>query len=133
MKSPCFCTSLRQASRALSAQYDAALEPLGINIAQYYLLRTVADHQSLSLSDLGRVLELDRSTIGRNVRVLERMELLRFGRSEEDQREAVVILTKTGAALLRKALPMWEQCQQAFVSRLGPKKAEALQDVLTMI
>lgn len=126
MKTPCFCTNLRLATRKLSAIYDAALEPLGINIAQYYLLRTINEHQPVSLTELGRLTGLDRSTMGRNVRVLERIGLAETGRGEADQREAHVSLTRSGRNLLRKATPIWDKCQEDFVSRLGHDKVEAL-------
>jgi DNA-binding MarR family transcriptional regulator len=127
---PCFCTTLRIASRKLSADYDAALAPLGINIAQYFLLRTIGGHEALSLTELGRLAELDRSTAGRNVRVLERMELVGTRRSDADQREALVSLTAAGEALLRDAKPLWDACQQAFKRRLGADKLKALNALL---
>jgi DNA-binding MarR family transcriptional regulator len=133
MNTPCICTNLRLATRKLSAIYDAALEPLGINIAQYFLLRIINNHQAVSLTEVGRLAELDRSTIGRNVRVLERMGLVETGRSEADQREALVSLTRDGRDLMRKAVPIWESCQQSFVSRLGRDKIEALGAVIDAI
>src|SRR6478735_2001556 len=89
---PCHCLQLRKATRKIGARYDAALAPVGINIAQYSLLRTVAKRQPMSLTDLGRYLELDRSTIGRNVRVVEKLRLVEMGRGQ-DQREATVSLS----------------------------------------
>lgn len=110
---------LRQAARRMSAAYDEALAPLGINIAQFALLRIVARRERASLSDLGRAAELDRSTIGRNVRVLERMELMRTMRGDDDRREAVVALTDQGHALLAAAMPVWEECQHTVETRFG--------------
>lgn len=133
MKTPCLCTNLRLATRKLSAIYDAALEPLGINIAQYHLIRTINEHQPISLTELGRLAELDRSTIGRNVRVLERIELVETGRGDADQREAQVSLSRSGRHLLRKATPIWERCQEEFISRLGHDKFDALSITLDAI
>jgi len=132
MPTPCLCTNLRLATRRVSAIYDTALEPLGVNIAQYFLLRTLGDHQPLSLTELGRHVELDRSTIGRNARVLERLGFVSSGRGDNDQREAQVSLTGLGAALVQQALPVWEECQQGLVSRLGADKVEALSALLSM-
>ena len=130
MVSPCLCTNLRLATRKVSAIYDAALEPLGINIAQYSLLRVIGDHQPVSLTELARLAELERSTIGRNVRVLQRMGFVQAGRCETDQREALVLLTEAGQALMRQALPLWEACQRDLVSRLGSGTVGALGDLL---
>eukprot|EP01035_Chromulina_nebulosa_P049431 gene49431-67135_t len=69
--SSCYCILLRKASRRLSALYDEALEPFGINIGQFSQLRNIRRSQPVSLTALGGVMELDRSTVGRNTRVLE--------------------------------------------------------------
>lgn len=133
MNTPCLCTDLRQATRRLTELYDAALASLGINIAQYFLLRTIGGYQPVSLTELGRHAELDRSTVGRNVKVLERMELVGTGREGSDLREALVSLTPAGKALLRKATPAWERCQQGVEARLGAGNVEALRTALVRI
>lgn len=132
MSSPCHCILLRKATRKIGALYDAALEPVGINIAQFSLLRTVARHQAISLTDLGRRLELDRSTMGRNVRVVEKLGLVVLGRGE-DQREATVGLTAHGREVLQAAEPLWSQCQDAIGDRLGPARIGVLAELNTLI
>lgn len=133
MTSSCYCVLLRKATRRVTAAYDAVLAPFGINIAQYALLRTVARKGPMSLTELGRVAELDRSTIGRNVRVLERMELMKAGRGGEDQREAVITVTDKGRLILDRATPAWEQCQRAIEAKLGREKVDALEDILSTV
>jgi DNA-binding MarR family transcriptional regulator len=133
MKTPCACTNLRQASRKLTAIYDEALSPLGINIAQFHLLRTIRRLESLSLTELGRIAELERSTAGRNVRVLERLGLVKIGRSEVDRRGAWVSLSDEGAAVLVAAEPLWERCQDRFAARLGRDELAALERLLELI
>ncbi|MEW6121945.1 MAG: MarR family transcriptional regulator [Pseudomonadota bacterium] len=130
MTSSCYCALLRKATRRVSATYDAALAPFGINIAQYALLRTVARKGPLSLTQLGRIADLDRSTIGRNVRVLERLELMRTGRGDDDQREAVITLTDKGRSVLDGARSAWEACQESIEAKLGPAKVDALREIL---
>jgi len=129
MHSDCYCTTLRAASRRLAATYDAALLPLGLNVAQYALLRRVQKLETASLTQLGELLELDRSTVGRNVRVLERSGLLRMGRGE-DQREATVALTKRGTQTLAAAVPLWSECQRELESRLGREPLQMLRETL---
>ena len=93
MKPVCYCSSLRAAARKTTALYDSALAPVGINVAQFALLRRIERAQPVSLTELGRLADLDRSTVGRNVKVLERLGLVRLA-SAEDQREAPVTLTR---------------------------------------
>lgn len=130
---PCFCTNLRLATRRLSAAYDAALEPLGINIGQYFLLQTIEGRQAVSLTELGQLAELERSTVGRNVRVLERIGMVSMGRGEADQREALVSLTATGRECMKAAQPIWEETQRAFATRLGAENVAALNGLLESI
>lgn len=118
MKHLCYCDNLRVAARKVSALYDDALAPFGINIAQYSLLRKVQRLGGASLTELGRLAELDRSTVGRNVRVLEKDGLVENARGE-DQRESLVRLTQHGADLLKRAKPAWDKCQRALDDRFG--------------
>ncbi|MBS0320937.1 MAG: MarR family transcriptional regulator [Proteobacteria bacterium] len=130
---PCLCARLRQGTRRLSAHYDAALAPLGINIAQYSLLRNIGALAPVSLTDLGRATSLERSTIGRNVRVLQRDGLVAAVRSDGDQRAACIELTPAGRDCLRRALPLWQRCQREIRDRLGPERVDTLLDVLSAL
>ena len=125
MKSPCYCSTLRAAARKATALYDAALAPAGVNVAQYGLLRRIERRGSVSLTELGRLAELDRSTVGRNARVLERLGLVRLA-AARDQREAAVSLTEKGVETLRIAKPMWEDAQLRVEAALGAGGAETL-------
>lgn len=129
---PCHCMNLRNAARKVSAVYDAALEPLGITIAQFSLLRRVERLAPVSLTELGRVTEHDRSTIGRNVRLLEKMGLLAQGRGK-DQRETMVTLTDAGREALTQGIPLWDACQARIEARLGPERVAAIADILTVL
>jgi DNA-binding MarR family transcriptional regulator len=130
MARECYCAVLRTAARKVTAIYDAALEPSGINLAQYSLLRTIQRRAPLSLTELGRLTELDRSTIGRNVRLLQRLGLVRVEPGAEDQREAVVTLDQAGADALQLAGPLWDEAQRRVESALGTDPARQLRTLL---
>lgn len=132
MNIQCYCTILRSAARRMASVYDKALAPVGINTAQFSLLRAIARTQPAILTELGRRMELDRSTVGRNVRVLERMGLVRHGRGE-DQREASITLTDAGEQALEQAGPLWEAAQAAFDARMGPGTMSQLRATLDRI
>ena len=125
MKSPCYCAVLRAASRKTTALYDAALAPAGLTLAQYSLMRRIERAGSPSLTELGRLAELDRSTVGRNVRLLAKLGLADL-REAEDQREAAVSLTAVGRAALDAAKPLWSGAQRDIERKLGPEAAKAL-------
>jgi DNA-binding MarR family transcriptional regulator len=116
--SDCLCILLRRAAQRATAAYDEALAPAGINVAQYSLLRHVQRRATVSLTDLATAMELDRSTVGRNAKVLERMHLLAI-LPGDDGRESALAVTKRGAATLATAAPLWDAVQARVASILG--------------
>src|SRR5260370_4159994 len=101
MKSTCYCVVVRTAAGKTTALYDAILEPAGVTLAQFSLLRKIERAGTVSLTKLGQLAELDRSTIGRNVKALEKLKLVRTALAEEDQREAALQLTPAGRRALK--------------------------------
>ena len=128
----CYCDVLRAATRKTTAFYDAALAPAGVNVAQFGLMRKIERAGSVSLSELGRLAALDRSTIGRNIKVLQRMTLVRVTPGE-DHREATVTLDRRGAAVLREAAPLWDEAQRRIEARFGEDGAAQLQTLLAAL
>jgi DNA-binding MarR family transcriptional regulator len=129
MSDPCYCIALRSAARKMTSIYDEALAPVGVNIAQFSLLRRVDKAALLSLTELGRSLELDRSTVGRNVRLLERAGFVRVSRGA-DQREATVALTNQGMAALRDGAPLWDRVQKRIKEGLEPRMIRQVVDAI---
>jgi DNA-binding MarR family transcriptional regulator len=125
----CHCILLRKASRKVSSYYDKALAPLGVNIAQFSLLRNINRLQPISLTELATKVDLDRSTVGRNTKVLERMGLVVIA-AGQDQREALLSLTGDGQALLSRGAPLWDGVQDEIAARLGPDRTRQLQELL---
>lgn len=114
----CLCTNARRAALALTAAYDEALAPHGLKVTQFSLLRAVARHGRPNLTALAAATGLDRSTLGRNLRVLEGLGLVRLVPGD-DQRDRVVALSGRGAARLRRAGRTWARLQDALTSALG--------------
>jgi DNA-binding MarR family transcriptional regulator len=119
------CTNLRRAARGVSRYYDGALDGFGINVAQYSLLNNLLRLDQPSISSLAEAMGLDRSTLGRNVRVLEAAGLVCL-QEGDDQRNRLVLLTEAGHERLVAALPAWEAAQQRLIDRLGVEKRETL-------
>ncbi|TNM62501.1 MarR family winged helix-turn-helix transcriptional regulator [Aliirhizobium smilacinae] len=128
----CHCILLRKATRKVSSYYDEALAPLGVNIGQFSLLRNIRKLEPVSLTDLAHKVELDRSTVGRNAKVLERLELVAIGHGE-DQREAMLTIAPKGREILDKGAPLWDSVQDEIDARLGREKAEQLQELLAAL
>jgi len=126
MTSTCYCVVARTAARKTTALYDALLEPAGVTLAQFSLLRKIDRAGTASLTKLGQLTELDRSTIGRNVKALERLQLVRAALAK-DQREAAVQLTRAGKRALKIGAPLWEEAQRRVEAALGDAGVAQLQ------
>jgi DNA-binding MarR family transcriptional regulator len=132
METECYCTSIRRATRKITALYDAALEPVGINVAQFGLLRRLdrSSASPLSIQELADRSELERSTVARNVRVLEKHGFVELGGSTEDRRSSTILLTDEGLAALEQGVPLWHDAQRQVEEMLGQQTASKLRSVL---
>ena len=128
---PCLCTALRAAAHKATLHYDKALEPAGVSVTMFRLLRRVARLSKPSLTDLAADLDLDRSTLGRNVRVLERQGFT-VSEAGADSRAAVVRLTEAGWQKLQECEPLWQQAQTEMAGLLGPHRDEILTTLADM-
>jgi len=133
MISDCYSTTIRAATRKITGMYDAALEPAGVTIAQLALLRRLSDETPLSVEDLARSAELERSTANRNVRVLEKQGLVAIGKSESDRRAVTILLTARGVDARRRCEPLWDEAQRQFEEKLGVEAASALRSLLQTV
>src|SRR6516165_115976 len=114
----CIAVRLRLLNRVVTNLYDDALRPLGLKVSQLNILVVTA---KLGLAQPGKVcdlLQLDPSTLSRNV---ERMRA--HGWLEvvpgEDARTQPFRLTPQGKRLIEKAVPAWEEAQRQAVELLG--------------
>lgn len=107
----CACFNARLAARRLTAFYDARLEPLGINIAQFGLMAQIAAAEDDTLGAIAERAGLDPSTLSRNIQGLVRDGLAEIVVTEKDQRKRAVWLTERGARTLAEAIPVWTAAQ----------------------
>ncbi|PTQ68421.1 MarR family winged helix-turn-helix transcriptional regulator [Pseudomonas sp. GV071] len=121
----CLCTKLRRAARSVTRVYDDALRELGLNVAQYSLLSHLQRLEQPSISNLAEAMGLDRSTLGRNLKVLENDGLVQMGEGS-DLRSRQVQLTAAGVSRLERGARAWQDAQAQLALRLGAEKREAL-------
>ena len=127
----CLCTNLRSAALAGTAFYDHKLAPAGVKVTMFRLLRQIDRLDVSSLTDLAEATGLDRSTLGRNVRVLERDGLVESVQVEDGRNKAIQ-LTEEGRKALDDAAPLWAEAQSELIAMLG-EDADHLLDVLRQV
>lgn len=125
MRTDCICTTLRRSAHVSTAFYDRALAPSGLRITTYRLLRHVAEPPRPNISELAARLELERSTLGRNLKVAERDGFVRLI-GGVDERSRLVELTAVGRRALETARPLWAKAQRDVKRLLGKDLIEAL-------
>jgi DNA-binding MarR family transcriptional regulator len=121
----CVATRLRMANRVVTKVYDDALRPLGLTVTQMSMLAVAEDRGLIRQSEVGAELQLDDSTLSRN---LERMRANGWLQevSAEDARVHSYGLTEAGRALLDKAIPAWRASQRRARRLLGRAGVQAL-------
>ncbi|MEP6618889.1 MAG: MarR family winged helix-turn-helix transcriptional regulator [bacterium] len=128
--SVCNCLAVRQAARQITQLYDAELAEVGLRTTQYSVLAFLDRLGPSSLSDLAEELVLDRSTLGHNLRPLEREGFVRLATDRTDRRTRRLELTAAGKVRLEEARPYWQKAQRRFESSFGKADARELRDIL---
>ncbi len=115
----CACFNLRRAARRITQTYDHALSPAGVTATQFSLLAVLAGiSEGATISGLAERLGTDRTTLTRNLAVVERDGLIAI-KPGADPRSKTVLLTKKGRAVFDHAAPLWRKAQSREFDRLG--------------
>jgi DNA-binding MarR family transcriptional regulator len=128
----CNCLALRQAARHVTQIYDSYLASEGLRTTQYSILSKLNRLGPLSINELAKSMVMDRTTLGRAIRPLERDRLLMIGEGE-DGRTRSLRLTAKGEARLKAAAPKWREAQKEFETTFGARDAAQLRDVLQRV
>ena len=89
----CTCSELRKAGRAITLLYDNAFKSSGLLSTQFGVLQVLCDIDSIQITDLAGKLAMDRTTLTRNLSVLERDGFIKISQGK-DHRTRIVIATK---------------------------------------
>jgi DNA-binding MarR family transcriptional regulator len=128
----CNCLALRQAARHVTQIYDGHLASEGLRTTQYSILAKLNRLGPLSINELAKSMVMDRTTLGRAIRPLERDRLLSIG-AGDDGRTRSLRLTPAGQARLKAATAKWREAQKKFEAAFGVDDAEDLRTVLRRV
>lgn len=115
----CMCHNLRKTSRAITQFYDKMLEPSGLAVTQFSLLIRLSISESPTITKMANEMIIDRTTLTRNLGILQRRGLIKITESSNDKRTKNIITTNKGKELLAKALPLWEKAQGNVTEKFG--------------
>ena len=131
-RTACNCLALRQAARHISQIYDGYLASEGLRTTQYSILAKLNRLGPLSINELAKAMVMDRTTLGRAIRPLERDRLLTIGAGDDGRRRSLR-LTATGEARLKAAAVKWREAQKEFEMAFGARDAADLRSVLQRV
>jgi DNA-binding MarR family transcriptional regulator len=115
-----YCASLnfRRTSRMVTRMYDLAMQESGVRSTQFALLVGIAKLQPVTMGTLATVLMLDRSTLTRSLRLLEKERMIEISKRAA-MRQRFLKLTHSGEKALQRSLPLWRAAHARFVEAVG--------------
>lgn len=127
----CACFNLRKTARAVTAMYEKTMKPSGLKATQFTLLAAARAVEPMTIKELAAVLVMDRTTLTRNLKPLEKQGLVTIEQGE-DRRERYLSLTPDGRAALDRAYPLWEKAQEKMKRVLGTERLHGLLAMLEL-
>ena len=126
VETTCLCFNVRKMARVLTHHYEAHLQTSDLRSTQLSLLVAIALARQVPLTRLAAAVAMDRTTLTRNLKPLERQHLIMVETSPQDRRVRVITLTQEGYQKVNDALPHWKQAQSQMMALLGPQQSQAL-------
>lgn len=122
------CFPLYACAKEIVRAYKPYLERLDITYTQYITMMVLWEHRELRVKEVGERLFLDSGTLTPVLKKLEEKGFVTRRRSDTDERDVIVALTKGGEALKKKAANIPQKIGGCI--DLEPKKAALLYDLL---
>jgi DNA-binding MarR family transcriptional regulator len=117
----CVCFNLRRVTRAVTQFYDSEMRRYGIRPTQGSILSSLQARDSWNMAELSDWLRMDRTTLVRNLRPLQRDGLVQISGGGRGNRVELAITAK-GRKQIEKLAPAWKSAQSAAVKTLGKKR-----------
>jgi DNA-binding MarR family transcriptional regulator len=127
----CVCLHARMTARAVTRAYDQALAPLGLESTQFTLLAAIMGNPDRSITALAERLALERSSLSRNLKLLQARGLI--GSTGQGGRSNRFEVTPLGEDLLVKALPLWSDIQRKSEGAMGAVTWSVTRDTLRQL
>ena len=126
----CICINLRRATQVVTQYYDGLLAPSGLKLTQFSLVHLIRLREPVSITELARVTGLDRTTMGKNLQLIARSDLISLS-AGEDRRERIAQLTSKGRQALNMAYPLWKNAQATMTATVGEKHLGTFMSLLS--
>lgn len=125
----CCCFNMRKVTRSVTQYFDRFLEPAGVRATQFTLLAALFSTRGKTLTEIAESLVMDRTTLTRNLKPLEKMGLITTVQTM-DKRSKAYVLTAEGEQIVERCVPLWQQAQNSVVNALGD---ETYQEIISKL
>jgi DNA-binding MarR family transcriptional regulator len=122
---PCACATARRAARLVTQMYSEHFRTYGLEAAQVSLLTFLDNQPGKSQTQLARALGYDKTTLSRNLKLLQKNGWTRT-EPQEGHRESSLYLTPAGKKLVARTQPGWNRAQQQLRSAMTPTEWNAM-------
>ncbi|MGH8780049.1 MarR family winged helix-turn-helix transcriptional regulator [Paraburkholderia sp.] len=120
------CFAVRQAARYASQMYDRHLANVGLTITQFSILHRLSSGRWLTMRTLADEMVMERTTLLRALRPLQRDGLVGNDATATDRRFFSLVLTDEGLTRLKAAKSYWQAAQNEFEQRFGAQRSAVL-------
>ena len=123
--SECIAVRIRLLNRTVTNIFDEALRPLGVKVSQLNVLMVVAKLGPMSPGNVARRLNMEKSTLSRNVDRMRNHDWLKVSDGDSGRKQ-ILELGPAGRKLIEKSLPYWKQAQAQTEALLGQQGARSI-------
>lgn len=120
------CFAIRQAARHISKLYERHLSEVGVTPTQFSILSTLARAPGLTMLEMAEAMVMDRTTLIRTLKPLERNGLVDESSEIGNKRRFRLHITAAGRAKLDEAIGHWRTAQASFETSFGEREAARL-------
>jgi DNA-binding MarR family transcriptional regulator len=128
----CFDLKMMRASAHINQFYKKTIAPAGVTAGQYRILRHIDAVDGGSVQAVAEHMGVDRSTLTRTVRPLEKAGLVSDNRTE-GCRDRKLVLTDEGKKVMEQARKLWADAQDQIAEKLGKDGMRNLSALLEIL
>ncbi len=121
----CIGNRLRCLSRVVDRDFRASLKEFDITESQLSILFALTKLGKVDQGKIGESLFLERSTVSRNIKLLEKRGVL----TKSSNYRPEIELTQKGFDLVQSILPIWESLMHTFIDKLGKEGIENIKSL----
>jgi len=114
----CVANNFRKTYRQILKYYDDIISESGLHGTQFPVMLAISRSQPVSVSNLAKIMDVDRTTISRSIKLLEKEGFIFFSHSS-DSRVKNIALTAEGLKAFEHAVPLWQKAQNSILEKIG--------------